>query len=68
VPLDVAVGLLATGADVGEASAELPDRLAEALAAELVAVVAERALEPPVAFKRLLCGLLGAPVSCKLGG
>jgi len=44
---DVAVGLRAAGVDVGEAGAESFDRLVEALAAVLVAVVGEDALELP---------------------
>ena len=44
---DVAVCLRSAGVDVGDAGAEPFGRLVEALAAVLVAVVGEHALEPP---------------------
>src|SRR5438067_783068 len=56
---DVAVGLRPAGVDVGEACAEPVERAAEALAAELVAVVGEDALEPPAGLLQLRCDAAG---------
>src|SRR5687768_2819795 len=44
---DVAVGLRSPGADAGVADIEGGERVGEAAAAELVAVIGEHAVEPP---------------------
>jgi hypothetical protein len=49
--LDVAVGLRASGADVGAPGSEALELLLEASGAELAAVVAEDALEAPAALR-----------------
>lgn len=52
---DVAVRLWPARADVRQASAERGDRALEALAAKLVAVVAEDALEAPASLLQIPC-------------
>src|SRR5439155_20275764 len=51
--LDVAVGLRAAGVDGGDLGPDPRDRGVEALAAKLVAVVGEHALEPPASGLQL---------------